>query len=179
MSQAQPAVAWTKEALGLSRGASVALTAAVALTGTAIVCWYTKNAAALDAFDFWIATFMPFVVVFLQTALAAWVWGADKMTAELDRGAKTRVPRCFGFAIKYLTTPYLALVFAFWCFKNGSGRLAGVAQNPVELKIVLFLVATGAALIWLTIRASKRWRADEAKAAQNVDAKDDANGASA
>ena len=179
VSQAQPAVAWTKEALGLSRGASVALTAAVALTGTAIVCWYTKNAAALDAFDFWIATFMPFVVVFLQTALAAWVWGADKMTAELDRGAKTRVPRCFGFAIKYLTTPYLALVFAFWCFKNGSGRLAGVAQNPVELKIVLFLVATGAALIWLTIRASKRWRADEAKAAQNVDAKDDANGASA
>ncbi|MBR4976719.1 MAG: hypothetical protein IKY61_06650, partial [Thermoguttaceae bacterium] len=170
VSQVQPTVAWTKETLGVSRGSSVALTAAVALTGTTIVCWYTKNAAAIDAFDFWIATFMPFVVVFLQTALAAWVWGADKMTAELDRGAKTRVPRCFGFVIKYITTPYLALVFAFWCFKNGSGRLAGVAQNPVESKIVLFLIATGAALIWATVRASKRWRAEEERAAQGGNA---------
>ncbi|MBQ5790458.1 MAG: hypothetical protein IIW01_09225, partial [Thermoguttaceae bacterium] len=173
VSQAQPAVAWTKETLRLSNGASVALTAAVALTGTTIVCWYTKNAAALDAFDFWIATFMPFVVVFLQTALAAWVWGADKMTAELDRGAKMRVPRSFGFVIKYLTTPYLALVFAFWCFKNGSGRLAGVAQNPVELKVVFFLFAVCAALILLTIRAAKRWRVEEAaseKDAQDVSA---------
>ncbi|MBR4975828.1 MAG: hypothetical protein IKY61_02150, partial [Thermoguttaceae bacterium] len=157
--------------LRLSNGASVALTAAVALTGTAIVCWYTKDAAALDAFDFWIATFMPFVVVFLQTALAAWVWGADNMIAELDRGAKARVPRSFGWVIKYLTTPYLALVFAFWCFKNGSARLAGVAENPVELKVVLFLAATCAVLLALTIRASKRWRVEE-EAAQDRDAKD-------
>jgi hypothetical protein len=53
------------------------------------------------------------------------------------------------------------LVFAFWCFKNGSARIAGLAQNSVELKVVLFLTATCAALIWLTIRASKRWRAEE------------------
>ncbi|MBQ2849798.1 MAG: hypothetical protein IJE77_04900, partial [Thermoguttaceae bacterium] len=103
---------------------------------------------------------------------AAWVWGADKMTAELDHGAKMRVPRSFGFVIKYLTTPYLALVFAFWCFKNGSGRLAYVAQNPVELKVFLFLLAICAALILLTIRAAKRWRAEEEKASRTDEAQD-------
>ena len=180
VSQAQPAVAWTKETLGTSRGASVLLTAAVALGGTALVCWYTKGAAALDAFDFWIATFMPFVVVFLQTALVAWVWGADRMTAELDRGGKIRVPRCVGNVLKYLTTPYLALIFIFWLLdENGGARIIGAASNPVWRKVAFFLVVVGAAMVVLTVRASKRWRDEEEQAAQkNVDA-DGSSGVSA
>lgn len=167
VSQAQPAVAWTKETLRLSRGASVLLTAAVALGGTALVCRYTKGAAALDAFDFWIATFMPFIVVFLQTVLVAWVWGADKMTAELDRGGKIRVPRCVGALLKYLTTPYLALIFLFWLLdKNGGARIVGDARDPVWMKVALFLVVVGAAMIALTIVASKRWRVEEEEAAR-------------
>ncbi|MBQ8286295.1 MAG: hypothetical protein IJZ10_08330, partial [Thermoguttaceae bacterium] len=166
VSQAQPAVAWTKETLRLSNWASVAFTAAVALTGTAIVCGYTKNAAALDAFDFWIATFMPFVVVFLQTALVAWVWGADRMTAELDRGGKIRVPRCVGNVLKYLTTPYLALIFIFWLLdENGGARIIGAASNPVWRKVAFFLVVVGAAMVVLTVRASKRWRVAEEREA--------------
>ena len=168
VSQAQPAVAWTKETLGLSRGPSVLLTAAVSLSGTALVCWYTKDAAALDAFDFWIATFMPFVVVFLQTALVAWIWGANKMTDELDRGGKIRVPRCVGNVLKYLTTPYLTLIFLFWLLdENGGARIIGDATSPVWRKVGGFLIVIAAAMVVLTVIAAKRWRVEEEKNAQD------------
>lgn len=179
VSQAQPAVAWTRETLGLSRGRSVLLTAAVSLSGTALICWYTKGAAALDAFDFWVATFMPFIVVFLQTALVAWVWSAEKMTAELDRGGKIRVPRCVGNVLKYLTTPYLALIFLFWLLdKDGGARIIGDGRNPVWMKAGIFLVAVGAAMVILTIRASKRWRAEEEASRKSVE-NEDSTGVSA
>jgi SNF family Na+-dependent transporter len=166
ISLVQPAVALTQEAFRWSRGVSVAATLALNLVGIGIVCWFTKNLAALDSFDFWLANFTPFVFALLQTSLIAWVWGTDKMTDELKRGAKIRVPRGLGFVVKYLSAPYLAIIFALWLWNNLGARLAGVAEDAAAQVSLAFIGCLTATLIVVSIKASRRWRREEKEAAQ-------------
>ena len=173
ISLVQPTVALTQEAFRWSRGVSVAATLAVNLVGIGIVCWFTKNLAALDSFDFWLANFTPFVFALLQTCLVAWVWGTDKMAAELERGAKIRVPRLLGFIVKFVSTPYLAVIFALWLWNNLGARLAGVASDTAAQVTLAFIGLLTATLIVVSLKASRRWRREEenaelAKQAQNV-----------
>jgi hypothetical protein len=147
-------------------GVSVAATLAVNLVGIGIVCWFTKNLAALDSFDFWLANFTPFVFALLQTIMIAWVWGADKMVAELKRGAKIQVPRALGFVVKYLSTPYLAIIFALWLWNNLGARLAGVAEDAAAQVSLAFIGCLTATLIVVSIKASRRWRREEKENAQ-------------
>lgn len=171
ISLVQPTVALTQEAFRWSRGVSVAATLAVNLVGIGIVCWFTKNLAALDSFDFWLANFTPFVFALLQTVLIAWVWGADKMTAELERGAKIRVPRAFGFVVKYVSAPYLAIIFALWLWNNLGARLAGVADDRAAQVSLAFIGFLTAALILVSLKASRRWRREEEEAARTEQAR--------
>ena len=169
ISLVQPTVALTQEAFRWSRGVSVAATLAVNLVGIGIVCWFTKNLAALDSFDFWLANFTPFVFALLQTIMIAWVWGADKMTAELKRGAKIQVPQALGFVVKYLTTPYLAIIFALWLWNNLSARLAAVAEDRAAQVSLAFIGFLTAALIVVSLAASRRWRREEAGNAERAE----------
>ncbi len=164
ISLVQPTVALTQEAFRWSRGVSVAATLAVNLVGIAIVCWFTRNLAALDSFDFWLANFAPFVFALLQTTLVAWVWGTDKMTAELDRGAKIRLPRCLGFVVKFVSAPYLAIIFALWLWNNLGARLVEVAENGAARVSLAFIGFLTAALIVVSLKASRRWRREEENA---------------
>jgi SNF family Na+-dependent transporter len=166
ISLVQPTVALTQEAFRWSRGVSVAATLAVNLVGIGVVCWFTRNLAALDSFDFWLANFTPFVFALLQTFLVAWVWGADKMTAELKRGAKIQPPRALGFVVKYVSTPYLAVIFALWLWNNLGSRLAGVAQDRAAQVTLAFIGLLTATLIVVSLKASRRWRREEENAAQ-------------
>ncbi|MBP3556879.1 MAG: hypothetical protein J6K20_04135 [Thermoguttaceae bacterium] len=166
ISLVQPTVALTQEAFRWSRGVSVAATLTVNLVGIGIVCWFTKNLAALDSFDFWLANFTPFVFALLQTVLVAWVWGADKMTAELERGAKIRVPSALGFVVKYVSAPYLAIIFAFWLWNNLGARLAGIADDRAAQVSLAFIGFLTAALIVVSLKASRRWRREEEDAAR-------------
>ena len=161
ISLVQPTVALTQEAFRWSRGCSVAATLAVNLVGIGIVCWFTRNLAALDSFDFWLANFTPFVFALLQTCLVAWVWGTDKMAAELDRGAKIRLPRCLGFVVKFVSAPYLAIIFALWLWNNLGARLAGVAEDGAARVSLAFIGFLTAALIVVSLKAARRWRREE------------------
>ena len=166
ISLVQPTVALTQEAFRWSRGVSVAATLATNLVGIGVVCWFTKNLAALDSFDFWLANFTPFVFALLQTGLVAWVWGTDKMTAELERGAKIRIPRLLGFVVKFVSTPYLAIIFAFWLWNNLGARLAGVAHDRAAQVTLAFIGVLTATLIVVSLKASRRWRREEESAEQ-------------
>ena len=65
----QPTIALFKDTLQLRRTICVLLVSLIILSGTTFVCWFTKDLAALDAFDFWFANFAPFLTGIIQTIL--------------------------------------------------------------------------------------------------------------
>ncbi|MCF0234406.1 MAG: hypothetical protein HUK22_05430, partial [Thermoguttaceae bacterium] len=164
ISQVQPVVAFIEEATRWGKGRCAAATAAVCAVGTAAVCWFTRDLAALDNFDFWAAQFMPFIFAFIQTALVVFVWGVPNYLAELDRGAKMRVPRFIGALTKYVSLPYLAAIFFFWAYQNIGDYAARIVTNPIAGGSFFFIVLLIVASVLMAYRVARRWDAEEAAA---------------
>ncbi|MDO4571009.1 MAG: sodium-dependent transporter [Planctomycetia bacterium] len=141
ISMSQPAVAFLEEALNFSRKASVITIALICAVGTSLVGYFSKNLLVLDTFDFWIGSVGLFVLATLQTVLVAWIWGEDKMVAELNRGAKMKIPRFIGFVLKYISTPYLVVILCLWCWKKSGAYLRQAWNDPI-VQIALGFLAT-------------------------------------
>ena len=117
----------------------------------------------LDTFDFWFGTLMLFVLATLQTFLSVCIWGTDNILSELDRGAAIRVPRAVGFVLKYISLPYLVIIFILWAWANLGDRLRGVADNGIICLALGFLFA-GTCFFWfVTWLAERRWQKREQK----------------
>jgi len=127
LSMLQPAIAFLEEGLGLGRKAAVALLGFITLVGAGFVTFFSMDLIALDALDFWVATFGIFVLATIQVILYGWVMGVEKGFEELDRGASVRVPRLVKGMIKYVSPAFLLTVFAFWLVQNLPGRVLGLA----------------------------------------------------
>ncbi len=161
MSIIQPTLALFQDSLRLSRTVGVLLVCLVVLSGTAFVCWFTKDLAALDAFDFWLANFAPFLGGILQTILIVYVWKLSNLQKEWDGGAIVKLPRFVGPILKYVSLPYLVLIFAFWCYKNLKGRIADVANNNVAQYSLVFIAVLAFGLLALSWFVIERWRKEE------------------
>ena len=161
MSIIQPTLALFQDSLRLSRTVGVLLVCLVVLSGTAFVCWFTKDLAALDAFDFWLANFAPFLGGILQTILIVYVWKLSNLQKEWDGGAIVKLPRFVGPILKYVSLPYLVLIFAFWCYKNLKGRIADVANNDVAQYSLVFIAVLAFGLLALSWFVIERWRKEE------------------
>ncbi|MBR5758750.1 MAG: hypothetical protein IKX88_09165 [Thermoguttaceae bacterium] len=161
MSIIQPTLALFQDSLRLSRTVGVLLVCLVVLSGTAFVCWFTKDLAALDAFDFWLANFAPFLGGILQTILIVYVWKLSNLQKEWDGGAIVKLPRFVGPILKYVSLPYLVLIFAFWCYKNLKGRIADVANNDVAQHSLVFIAVLAFGLLALSWFVIERWRKEE------------------
>ena len=157
MSLVQPTVVLFQESLQTKRGLSVILAAGVNLIGSAIVVWFTKNLAALDAFDFWLANFAPFFFAIFQTGLAAYVWGSVKMREEIALGAKIAPPCFLANVVKYVSFPYLLLIAIFWMFKNLGARIEAVRADQVAQLSLGFFAILLVLLFVLSIMTMRRW----------------------
>lgn len=167
LSMLQPAKAFFAEALGLSNKAATTLVAALCLAGNLFVLYFSKDLVALDTLDFWVGTFMIFVVAGTQIICFGWVFGVDKGLKEAHEGAQMRIPGIFRFVIKYVAPAYLLVIFLGFCWKNVPGYVSAVLGDPEQgiepnhnalyawavilLSIVLLLVTTAI--------GAKRWRA--------------------
>lgn len=166
LSMLQPTKAFFEEALGISHKASTALVTALCLSGNVFVLWFSKGLVALDTLDFWVGTFMIFVVAGTQIVCFAWVFGVDKGLQEAHMGAQIRIPGMFRFIIKYVSPTYLLIIFIGFCWNNvppyirsvladpGIGR--GNDRNAIYAWIVI--VATSALLMAVTAIGSRRWK---------------------
>lgn len=168
LSMLQPAKAFFEEALGISTKAATTLVATLCLGGNLFVLWFSQNLTALDTLDFWIGTFMIFVVAGTQIICFGWVFGVDKGLAESHRGAQMRIPRVFRFIIKYVSPVYLIVIFVGFCYSNVPGyvrTVLGDPENGVEpdrSAIYAWLVILGAIALLMVTTAigAKRWRAE-------------------
>ena len=156
LSMLQPAIAFLEEGLGLDRKASVALLGFITAAGAGFVAYFSKGLAALDAFDFWIASFCIYVLATIQIIYYGWVLGVDRGFEELDRGAEIRVPRLVKFIIKYVAPVYLIGVFALWVYRNAGDRIRNMSGvEMAAVGVILMLLVMFALLI---ADAGRRWR---------------------
>lgn len=161
LSMLQPAIAFLQEGLGLSRSRAAAVLCGIGSAGTMFVVWFSKNLVALDTFDFWVGTFCIYVLATVQTLIFGWVIGPRAGLEEIDRGSELRIPRAFGFVIKYISPVYLLVIFVLWAWQSMGGYVQSFRDDATVRWSMLFLLAVFALFLWWIRLAVRRWRMQE------------------
>jgi SNF family Na+-dependent transporter len=124
LSMYQPAVALLKEALGWRHGKATTAVAVMGTIGAICTLWYTAGGAFWSTVDFWVGTFLIFVLAALQIILFSWVFGIESGWREMHSGASIRIPPIYKVVMKYIAPLYLAIVFVGFCVQNLNASLA-------------------------------------------------------
>jgi len=157
VSMLQPCIAFFEEGLGLKRHASAALLGLIAAIGCGFVLYFSKDAVALDTMDFWVGTFLLFVLAMFQTVVYGWVLGIERGHEELHRGAQLRVPYFVQYVLKYVTPIYLLAIFVTFLYYKIEDYSAAIMKSPVALSSICFILVILGFLLLLTHIAGKRW----------------------
>lgn len=118
ISMLQPGIAFLEETLRLDRKRSVSLLGIITLVGVGMVVWFSEGSKALDTLDFWVGTFLIFVLAMIQIIVFGWVFGLKRGMQEAHLGSAIRIPAFFGPVIRYVCPLFLLTVFIFWVLKN-------------------------------------------------------------
>ncbi len=159
LSMLQPFRAFLREGLGLSfRNSSLAIGVLVS-AGSLWVCYFSRDLVALDTMDFWVGTLGIFSLACVQTLIFGWVFGVDKGIQEAHRGASMRLPRAFGFVIRYLAPAYLLVIVVGFSVQELPGYVQGLLKNPTARNTLLGIGAFVVFLLAAVRVAERRWRA--------------------
>jgi hypothetical protein len=100
---------------------------------------------------------MIFVMGGVQIFLFSWVFGLKRGLREAEEGAEMRIPRLFGFVMKYVSPFYVAVVFIGFCVQTLPGYIPQI-QSDVVVQYALGLIALVAIVLVLVTRiGEKRW----------------------
>jgi hypothetical protein len=131
------------------------------------VIWYSRGQIALDALDFWVGTFLIYLLATIQIVVFGWVFGIDRGIAEAEQGAQMRIPLGFSFIMKYVAPAYLLVVFGGFLYQEiiapyfqekESTHLARIMQSKEAQFAVGVIALVAVALIIATRVGEKRWR---------------------
>jgi neurotransmitter:Na+ symporter, NSS family len=140
--------------------------------GCLFVVYFSKDLKALDTIDFWVGTFLIFVMATILIVVFGWGMGIEKGWQEAHKGAAVRIPNFFKLVIKYLCPLYLLAIFAFWILFNVFGwnpstgefkptnyvtDLVGVHPDPVARLGVGVIAVTVVFFLITTAAAGRRW----------------------
>jgi len=118
LSMLQPGIAFLESAMNINRKQSVAILGFVTGMGCLFVIYFSKDLKALDTMDFWIGTFLIYILATIQIVVFAWVMGIPEGFEEAHKGASFRIPAFFGFIMKFVTPVFLLAIFFFWISEN-------------------------------------------------------------
>ncbi len=159
ISMYQPAVAFIKEATGASHGMSTSAMVGLGTLGSVLTIWFTKDGTFWSTLDFWVGTFLIFIVAAIEIILFSWVFGIDRGWKEAHDGAAIRIPRIFRFIMKWVAPLYLLVVFVGFCLSNLSGAVnAALGSLGAKLAVGLILVCV-VGMFLLVKTGQTRWRA--------------------
>ncbi|HAV12817.1 MAG TPA: sodium:calcium symporter [Opitutae bacterium] len=121
LSMLQPGIAFLEEALKISRKQSVALLGLITAVGCGFVVYFSAGVKALDTMDFWVGTFLIFVLSTIQIIIFGWIIGVDKGFKLAHEGSAIRIPSIFKFIMKWVSPLFLIVIFALWVAANVFG----------------------------------------------------------
>jgi NSS family neurotransmitter:Na+ symporter len=159
LSMLQPVRAFLMETLDMDGRPATAVLGAVTFVGCGFVMFFSKDLAALDTLDFWVGTFVIFILAALQLFAFGWVFGIERGFKESEPGALLRIPGIFKFIMKYVAPTYLLVVFVMFCVQNVPGYVRSLSQNPVAVYSWVLILAAITAIVVVTRAGAQRLRA--------------------
>lgn len=150
LSMLQPGIAFLEEALGIGRRRSVALLGFITAVGCGFVVYFSGGVKALDTMDFWVGTFLIFILATIQIILFGWVLGVDRGFEEAHQGASMRIPAFFKFIMKYVSPLFLLVVFALWVVVNVFGFSFETGATRIS-SYVTDLLFTPNVVAWMSV----------------------------
>jgi NSS family neurotransmitter:Na+ symporter len=157
LSMLQPAIAFLEEGLGLSRKASVSLLGFITLIGNGLVVFFSGDAKALSVLDFWVGTFCIYLLATIQTILFGWVLGTEKGIRELHQGAEIKIPRWFGFVIKYVSPVLMLSIFIAWLLTDFRKEVTSSFNSAGGIVTMIFIAVCFGLFLLLIRQAIRRW----------------------
>ncbi|HNK57800.1 MAG TPA: sodium-dependent transporter, partial [Leptospiraceae bacterium] len=116
----QPGITFLEEGFHFTRRQSVPILFVFTLIITLPIVYFNKNLAALDHTDFWIGTFMIYILATIQILIYGWKIGTKEAREDGLKGALIGLPPGFDFIIKYITPTFLIIIFtAFVLSEDG------------------------------------------------------------
>lgn len=150
LSMLQPGIAFLEESLGIGRKQSVAILGLLTALGSGFVVYFSKDLKALDTLDFWVGTFLIFVLATIQIFFFSWVFGVDRGLKEANEGSAITIPRFFRPIMKFLCPAFLLLIFVLWALENLFGFKIG--GGPAEVSgYVKDLFITPNPVAWMAV----------------------------
>ncbi|GAB4180455.1 MAG: sodium-dependent transporter [Terrimicrobiaceae bacterium] len=177
LSMLQPGIAFLEESLKIGRKQSVIILGFITAVGTGFVVYFSKDLKALDTLDFWVGTFLIFILATTQILVFSWGFGVQRGLREAAHGAAFPIPRLFLPIMKYLCPLFLVTIFVLWILLNvfgfplGEGRpeLSSyikdlfVIPHPVAWMSVGLIVTFGLFVLLLVARAEAYQKKGEEK----------------
>ncbi len=160
LSMLQPAIAFLEEGFDLGRRLSVTFLAMIVSAGALIVVYFSQDLVALDTMDFWVGSFLIFVLAMIQTIIFGWVFGTTRGRREMMKGAEIKIPPFFWFVIKYVSPVYLIAIFVGFCWLNLPGYITAITEGKhrdIVLYVLAFLCAIAFFFGFLIHLAGRRW----------------------
>lgn len=121
LSLLQPGIAFLEEALFINRRQSVAILSFISGVGAVFICYFSGGLKALDTMDFWAGIFCIYILGMIEIITFGWGLGLDEALAEANKGASMKIPRFYGFIMKYISPMFLLVVFLCWLSKDVLG----------------------------------------------------------
>jgi SNF family Na+-dependent transporter len=132
LSMLQPVIAFLEESLGINRKASVTMLGLITALGSMFVVYFSADVKALDTLDFWIGTFMLYILATIQIIIFGWVIGIEKGFNEAHQGASIKIPSVYRFLMKYVTPTFLLVIIAFFVMENMLGWTPWGGESQVS-----------------------------------------------
>jgi SNF family Na+-dependent transporter len=150
LSMLQPGIAFLEEVLAIGRKQSVAILGLITGIGSVFVVYFSKDLKALDTLDFWVGTFLIFILATIQILVFSWGFGVRKGLVEASRGAAFPIPAFFIPVMKILCPAFLITIFVLWVLVNVFG-VSFVGGEPEFSGYVRDLFINPDPVAWLAI----------------------------
>jgi NSS family neurotransmitter:Na+ symporter len=160
LSMYQPAVAFLMESMGWNRKKATTVMVMLGVFGSALTVFFTQGGVFWNTLDFWVGTFLIFIMAMIQAIAFAWIFGVERGWKEIHDGAAIQIPVVFKYILKYVTPTYLLVIFIGFCIYNLPASLRTVGESRPAQYALLLIAASIVGLLFAVREGEKRWRAE-------------------